>query len=922
MDGVADSPKLLPKQPARVTDTPPSISAENPEDSGGTPAGFGGSACLIRQSDASRVPRLDRRYPADQPSGPSTEPGPQITGVAPGFRQGTGLRTAGFSLPSPFRTFGTYIRCGTDGVGQVVPRRRGVHNMNVRADSARSHSRGRHRRGRIGQRGVAVALLAVVIGVAAGCQPAPPTDPGHSRIDLRVLVVDDGSPMVDAITDQLATEGVPYTAVELSNSTRPVIDAGFLSSGSRAYFQAVVLPNERGGDLTNGLSTAEMDALHRFEVAFDIRQVDAYTYANVNVGLDTNVPNFNGDLDGVTATVTDAGKADGFGYLNGPVPFGVGSYASVAPPLPAGALPAGTAFTTLVSAPIPADGSTGSILGVYRNAGVEQLVITAAFEKHLKQFRALAHGIVSWATRGVHLGFNRNYFTVQVDDIFSSDALWDGEHHCTPGEDCPRDAEGNSIYPGTEVRMTVGDVQALLDWQQANDFHMQMIFNAGLAADDDPLTQALLAAKDQFWWVNHTWTHEFLGCEQDFTVIPWICKTDPVTHQMLWVPKSLILSQITQNIDWANANGVPFDPTELVSGEYSGLQIPGVQPADNPNFVEAIGETGIEWLASDVSRNELKPRQVNGATTVPRYPINIFYNAHTAAEEVSEYNWLYTSVADGGSGYCTDHPETTTCISPLDPNTGFTDYIVPLETSLRMPDVLHNDPRPIMIHATNLTGEHIAYPVMSSILSTYRSLVAPSAPIVSVTLSDAGEVQEQQEAWAESWSSSPGSPAAVEAYLQQGQVHLSGAFAGTVPVTVPTGTTVIGAGGSFGAAYGGEQSAWTTLPAGGLTLAIPAGTAANPLPPTAPTTVVALPTDSTTVHITWTPTAASGGRTFDYAVLATSDTAPGRAVVVPPDATSYTLTGLQAGAAYQVGVAAFSSAGSSAATPAFIPIPA
>lgn len=746
----------------------------------------------------------------------------------------------------------------------------------------------------------------------------PPTDPGHSRIDLRVLVVDDGSPMVGAITDQLVTEGVPYTDVKLSDSARPVITPAYLSAGSEAYFQAVVLPNERGG----GLSPAELDALRHYEAAFDIRQVDAYTYANVNVGLDSSVANFNGDLNGVTTTVTAAGKADGFGYLNGPVPFGVGSYANVAPPLPTASMPAGATFTTLVSAPIPASGGTGSVLGVYRSGGVDQLVVTAAFATTFTQFRSLAHGIVSWATRGVHLGFNRNYFTVQVDDIFNRDSLWDAAHHCTPGEDCPRDAQGNSIYPETDARMTPTDVQALLNWQQTNNFQMQMVFNAGLAADNDPLTQAFLANKDQFWWVNHTWTHEFLGCQQDFSVIPWICKTDPSTGQMLWVDEPLILSQITQNIAWANAHGIPFDPTELVSGEYSGLQIPGVQPEDNPNFVAAIGQTGIKWLASDVSRNELLPRQVNGAMTVPRYPINIFYNAQTAAAEVSEYNWLYTSVADGGSGYCTAHPDTTTCISPIDPTTGFDNYIAPLETSLRMPDILHNDPRPIMIHATNLTGEHISFPVMSSILSTYRALVAPNAPIVSVHLTKAGEVQAQQHAWSQTWSSAPGSSSAVEAYLQQGQVHLSGNYASTVPVTVPTGTTVVGTGGTFGEAYGGEQSAWTTLPTGGLTLAIPAGTAANPAVPSPPAGVLAWPTNSTTVQVTWAATPAAGGRAFNYAVLAISNTAPNRVVAVPANQTSYTLTGLQAGAFYRIGVSAISSMGASAATSMFIPIPA
>ncbi len=761
-----------------------------------------------------------------------------------------------------------------------------------------------------------LTVLAFVTIAAGACQPLPPTDPGSSRIDLKVLVVDDGSPMVGAIRDQLTAEGVPSTVLNLGDPTRPVVTASFLASGSHAFFQAVVLPNERGGTL----SPDELSAIEHFERSFDIRQVDAYTYANVNVGLDATSPTFDGDLNGVTATVTDAGKAHGFGYLNGPVPFGVGSYATVARPLGPTALPAGASFTTLVSAPIPADGSTGSILGVYRNGGIDQLVITAAFDATFNQFRALGPGIVDWMTRGVHLGENRNYFTVQVDDVFNSDSLWDSQHHCTPGEDCPRDAQGNSIYPETDARMTADDVNAVVQWQQANAFQLQMVFNAGVAADDDPLTQAFLAAKNDFWWINHTWTHEFLGCQQDFSVIPWVCKTDPNTGQMLWVPESVILDQINQNIAWAEAKGLPFDRTELVSGEYSGLQIPGVQPTDNPNFVDAIGQTGIKWLASDVSRNELAPRQVNGATTVPRYPINIFYNAQTEAQEVSEYNWIYTSQADGGSGYCTAHPDTTTCITPIDPTTGFDDTIVPLETSLRMTDILHNDPRPIMIHATNLTGERIALPAIDAILTAYRALAFPSAPLVSVDLAQAGEIQARQRAWAAEWTPQPGSPSSVEAYLEGGQVHVNGSFTGDVPITVPLGTVVAGTSTPFGDVYGASRSGWTTLPGGTLTLSIPQGTIANPTPPALPSNVAAFPEAPSSVQVSWTPSASDGGRALSYLVVARAPSAAPRVVLTAANEDDTVIAGLQAGMAYTIGVIALSSAGHSAEATAPLPV--
>ena len=58
--------------------------------------------------------------------------------------------------------------------------------------------------------------------------------------------------------------------------------------------------------------------------------------------------------------------------------------------------------------------------------------------------------------------------------------------------------------------------------------------------------------------------------------------------------------------------------------------------------------------------------------------MNIFYNVSTIAGEVNEYNWIYTSAANGGSGICTNNA-TSTCITPLASPSGFTNYIVPTE---------------------------------------------------------------------------------------------------------------------------------------------------------------------------------------------------------------------------------------------------
>jgi hypothetical protein len=37
-------------------------------------------------------------------------------------------------------------------------------------------------------------------------------------------------------------------------------------------------------------------------------------------------------------------------------------------------------------------------------------------------------------TRGIHLGFDRNYFSAHIDDVFLADLRWSKDGDCTPGD--------------------------------------------------------------------------------------------------------------------------------------------------------------------------------------------------------------------------------------------------------------------------------------------------------------------------------------------------------------------------------------------------------------------------------------------------------------------------------------------------------
>ncbi|MCB5167132.1 hypothetical protein LG634_20100 [Streptomyces bambusae] len=649
---------------------------------------------------------------------------------------------------------------------------------------------------------LAAALVTLAVPAATARAAEEAVTP---RIDLKVLVVDDGGSSVEAITAELRDTGVPYTRVELADDSRPVIDAAFLSDTvdgrPRAKYQGVVLPNED----PFGAGSAEMTALAAYERAFGIRQIDAYTWAHPGVGLDyTDNGGYAGTLDGTEAAVTDAGKAGPFGYLGGQVAFEDNavlipeSYGFLGRPR--------TGYTSLVDAPV----GTGraSLVGEYVHDGRTELVVTFGYNQYQRQFRLLARGMVEWLTQGVHLGQSRNYFAVHVDDVFAPDARWNPELNCTPGDyDCAG-GEGE----GSTIRMTAADAAYAAQWQQTKGFTLDMVYNAGAGEEwkaenggTDAFTDRLVADRARYRWINHTYTHPFLGCVQDTSTVPWTCAVN-AQGATQWMSRSEISAQIRDNHNWAVGKGISVDRSELVTGEHSGLKTLPQQPQDNPNLAGALADNGVKWIASDNSR-EPQQRPVGNADTVPRHPMNVYYNTGRRTEMADEYNWIYTSAADGGSGICESNPASTCLPEPLDTETGYLSYIVPQETGIALRHVLGNDPRPHYVHQSNLAEDRILYPVLDGVIDTYRTLFAANTPLVNQRQRDTGVELGRRAAWDRALADGR-----VTAYRIGTTVTVKAPAGMPAPVTAPEGTRkqlLLGTT-AYGSAYAGTRSAWTS----------------------------------------------------------------------------------------------------------------
>jgi hypothetical protein len=630
-----------------------------------------------------------------------------------------------------------------------------------------------------------------------------------------VLVLTDGTPGVEAIRHQLSGEGVPAEVVSLRAASRPAITRGFLTrpapGGTRGgNFDGIVLP----GTVPPGLTSSERTALARYERQFGVRQVDAYAPPQPAIGM--SAPVYSGPLSGAV-TVTAAGARAGFGYLNGSFPFSGG----VSGPAPFGYLArpvtgsGATAVTPLLDAAIPRSGGTATLVWQFTRQGTEQLGIGFGTSQYLFQFRYLAHGIVSWLTSGVQLGYWRNYLTVDYDDVINADSQWSTKGHCTPGSSaCPR---GTPNTPA--IRMKPADVTFAVSWQRRHHFEMEFLYNGGSSArfqvhGTDPLLTAFKPAAGEFYWINHTFTHANLGCKQDFSVVPWKCVRSG--GHIVWASKALITSQIQDNLTWARQHGIPSVPGVVATGEYSGLRILPQQPADNPNLIAATGPNHVRWIPLDASR-EATMRPVGTALGIPRHPIDVGYDVDSIAEEINEYNWFHTTKKAGGSGLC-EGSKSTACIKPLNPKTGWTSTILPGQVQIVFLAALDNDPRPFFMHQSNLTGDRLGYDVMDGVLGAYRAVYGPGAPVVNASMAGDGAALRDQQLWAAARRSGD-----VTAWVSGRTLTVSGPPGTPVPVTAPAGTRTGAAGGAaFGQPYGGQQSAYVRLGSKPLTLTLPA----------------------------------------------------------------------------------------------------
>ncbi len=590
----------------------------------------------------------------------------------------------------------------------------------------------------------AVAIVAMVVAMLGTSMTGVSNASENVRVDMKVLLMasdatDGGLDAWKAILDRA---GMPYDV--FMTMTEPPITAEFLSSGvDHARYQAVILANGQllhcNGTCEPTFSTEEWATLDAYQAEFGIRRISSNIFPDLQHGF--NVPITTGDVSGVRTNLTASGLAE-FPSLAGPVDLGIGTFGSYATPH------AGASFTTLLTGP-----SGSSMVGVHlRTDGIEDLVITMAMGEYSLHTYVLGHGLLKWATHGLYLGYERNYFTADFDDIFLPDDRWDMIFNTTHEDEC-------DTLPC--IRMEPDDVTRALNWQTSTGLTMNMVWN-GVGSQDaieapgsggvDPLTDSLVANRYEFRWINHQWSHD----------------------EFEFISQKRMIEEIQLNTNWARDLGIPFDPKELVTGSHSGLH--------TPETAGALKATGVEWLASDNSR-EPDPYPVGDAMTLPRHPANVYYNVGTLEEQLDEYNYIFYENCNPLSP-----PPGTTCIPELADQATYVDN----EATIMLPHLLGNDPRPHYFHQSNLAEEGTFYPVADEVLDRYNLYMA--TPLVQPNYRAASDAIRMGDDWADA-------SGGTDAYFQLGKTYLTSPVATNAPMTgVPDGDS-----------YGGEISTWVTL---------------------------------------------------------------------------------------------------------------
>lgn len=540
--------------------------------------------------------------------------------------------------------------------------------------------------------------LSFVVGIFGltmlGTAPANADD----VVNLKVLVISTGDATQDLglayITPILDEMGVPYDVI---NSVSQELTTAQLSAspsttgcalevaGCVGKYNGVILTSS---DLGLNFTPAEWDVLHNYERNFHVREAvlsgwpGTYWDPNAPWGIYLDyglvyISECNSILpcNAQWTIPADDSKAV-FEYVNRTNTLPITDFAFTALPRNDGTGPRdGTIPNVVPLLQTPGGGALVSIIRYTLPAQTtpvrEVMLSTITNASFLIHSQVLGYEFVNWVTQGVYVGGRFVHMTAHLDDLFLEDELWNPSIHGTD--------------PLLSYRLNSNDITNAVSQQVAfrathplagNAFKLDFPFNGAGAVEDqtasvltakltDDLVASVVANKNEFRFINHTFTHPVM----DKAPVPANALCDYATLSTV----SAIKAEITKNRTVWGLLGLPEQSANnrvLVSGNHSGLkdmkctstpelhpEMVNVQDDDvpfvtgaNPLFFQAAANASVDYLASDSSQLNQNAEQYiigvnDGSKTdrilLPRWPTSIFYNTTQPDQLADEYNYIF-----------------------------------------------------------------------------------------------------------------------------------------------------------------------------------------------------------------------------------------------------------------------------------------
>jgi hypothetical protein len=596
-------------------------------------------------------------------------------------------------------------------------------------------------------------------------------------VDLKLLIISMGPAATDPLNKDgpnttdgvlgyiqrfLEQAGVPYDVFDASAaSTLTASQLTDPSNPAHGLYNGIILTDTTAG---GNFASAEWTALHNYERDFKVREVvlsglPTYSWPQcvpptfVNCDFDYGMVDnsWTNNVSGSTAVPIQAqwSSADTrFTSVNKSGLWTITDFAWYATP---------RNDATVTTTPLLTEQGTGKALisHLAYADGREVLLSSIGNAWFLLYSEALTRDFVNFATKGLFIGGAMAYLNLHVDDLFLGDNLWDPVNNWT-GSDLFERLAGSEI-PNVAAKQNA--FRAAHPF--AADMKLEFAFNgSGTGIDKSsgsaapvPACTALIAAvyglsptdpqitplladsmanvvlyKDQFGFINHTYTHLDLDFSRHLLAggptLDSDYENEITCNRLVW--QNLGLPEYDQNLN------------TMVTGEHSGIKDDGYHneatskfcyadsyfgshcvdevnapfpepplnvllndPAKafpysgNPRFFAASQGLGLRYLASDASqvnqaveqfvRNVPTNRYTNPTTTLnfnqvllPRYPTNVFYNVWYPGDVVdctpttANSNCLPGSLVDEYNNLIRERP----LADYLSKNPGGTDYCV------------------------------------------------------------------------------------------------------------------------------------------------------------------------------------------------------------------------------------------------------